>query len=107
MLLAAVPALAAALSGATDYPSSGENDLQAGGGGRCSYQYALHDGKPVVTSATCAISRKDLDQGCDTDVTTRDYARALGAHDGVKDDDAGHILAHRLGGNGREPTNIL
>ena len=31
----------------------------------------------------------------------------LGGHDGVDDDDAGHILAHRLGGSGVEPTNIF
>lgn len=61
---------------------------------------------PVVSSATCTISNDDLDKGCDTDETTRDYARKLGGHDGVDDDDAGHILAHRLGGSGSEPTNI-
>ena len=72
-----------------------------------SYTYDVHDGKPVVVSAHCTISSADLDQGSDTDQTTRDYARALGGHDGVDDDDAGHILAHRLGGNGAAPTNIF
>lgn len=72
-----------------------------------SYDYSDHDGKPVVTTATCTITSMDLDSGCDTDQTTRDYARALGGHDGVDDDDAGHILAHRLGGDGTEPTNIF
>ena len=37
----------------------------------------------------------------------QDYARKLGSHDHVNDDDAGHILAHRLGGDGTEPTNIV
>ena len=71
------------------------------------YDYDTHDGRPVVTSAKCTITSGDLDQGCDTDETTRDYARELGSHDGVDDDDAGHILAHRLGGSGIEPTNIF
>ena len=46
-------------------------------------------------------------QGCATNEETRIYARSLGKHDGVDDDDAGHILAHRLGGSGKEPTNIF
>ena len=89
------------------YPTAGTNELTAGGGGSCTYVYTEHDGSPVVTSASCTITKDDLDRGCDTDQTTRDYARALGGHDGVDDDDAGHILANRLGGNGEEPTNIF
>ena len=92
---------------AADYPTDGDNSLQAGGGGSCNYRYEDHDGSPVVVKATCTISSDDLDQGCDTDDTTRAYARKLGGHDGFDSDDAGHILAHRLGGNGKEPTNIF
>lgn len=99
--------LAAPLAIASALPTPGDNSLTAGGGGKCSYHYVDHGGAPVVVSATCKISEADLDKGCDTNPTTRDYARKLGGHDGVHDDDAGHILAHRLGGSGEEPTNIF
>ena len=48
----------------------------------------------MVTSASCTISKKDLDSGCKTNDATQTYARKLGD----PGDDAGHILAHRLGG---------
>ena len=105
-LLPCAHALAVAKT-TVNYPTDGENDLMAGGGGMCEYDYEDHDGKPVVVTATCTITSSDLDTGCDTDETTRKYARDLGGHDGVDDDDAGHILANRLGGNGEEPTNIF
>merc|ERR1712127_501741 len=87
----------------TVYPKVGTNDLKAGGGGSCTYHYSSHGGTPVVTSASCTISKKDLDAGCKTNAATQTYARKLGD----PGDDAGHILAHRLGGDGTEPTNIV
>ena len=49
----------------------------------------------------------DLDTGSGTSSTTQHYARALGGHDGCDNDDAGHVLAHQLGGCGSCPTNIV
>jgi len=89
------------------YPHTGTNSLEAGGGGKCSYSYSSHAGMPVVTSAHCTITKKDLDQGDEPSSTTQAYARKLGGHDGCNNDDAGHILANRLGGFGTEPTNIM
>ena len=108
LVVALLPcAHALAVAKTVNYPTDGENDLMAGGGGMCEYDYEDHDGKPVVVTASCTITSSDLDTGVDTDETTRKYARDLGGHDGVDDDDAGHILANRLGGNGEEPTNIF
>ena len=54
----------------TDYPTVGKNDLDAGGGGSCTFFYRDHDATPVVDTATCTISEADLDQGCEPDETT-------------------------------------
>ena len=90
-----------------DYPVRGKNELDAGGGGKCTYSYSNeHDGEPVVMSAVCSITSADKDMGTSTDQADRDYTRALGEHDGCVDDDAGHILANRLGGLA-EPTNLF
>ena len=97
----------ATAGGRADYPTDGTNSLAAGGGGPCSYYYTDHDGTPVLTSATCTISSADLDTGSGTSSTTQHYARALGGHDGCDNDDAGHVLAHQLGGCGSCPTNIV
>lgn len=48
----------------------------------------------------------DLDKGSDTTSCTQSYSRTLD-DDGVQDCDAGHILAHRLGGPGNQPINIF
>ena len=104
--VAALPALVSARPANHEYPTRGENELDAGGGGKCTYTYgATHDGAPVVTQAVCSITKADLDKGTSTDQADRDYVRALGEHDGCEDDDAGHILANRLGGLA-EPTNL-
>ena len=97
----------ATVGGRADYPTDGTNSLAAGGGGPCSYYYTDHGGTPVLTSATCTISSADLDTGSGTSSTTQHYARALGGHDGCDNDDAGHVLAHQLGGCGSCPTNIV
>ena len=89
-----------------DYPTSGTNSLEAGGGGKCTYRYATHDSMPVVTSASCKISKADLDTGSEPQPTERDYVHKLGGHDGCTDDDAGHILANQLGGKA-VPTNLF
>ena len=102
-----VMALAAVLTVlGIDYPTSGSNSLSAGGGGTCHYEYSVHSGSPVVTSARCTISTKDLDQGSEPSTTVRAYVRQLGGHDGCDNDDAGHILANRLGGLA-VPTNVF
>ena len=44
--------------------------------------------------------------GTDTTTCTQNYSRSLD-DDGVQDCDAGHILAHRLGGPGNQPINIF
>ena len=91
---------------ATVYPHSGANSFPAGGGGKCSYEYATHDGAAVVTSASCSITAADLNTGTEPGTTARAYVRKLGGHDGCDNDDAGHILANRLGGKA-EPTNLF
>lgn len=60
----------------------------------------------MVTSASVTITKANLDKGSDTTSCTQDYSRSLD-DDGVKDCDAGHILAHRLGGPGNQPINIF
>ena len=81
------------------YPTPGTNDLRAGGGGPCTYTYLNHRGTPVVSAAHCVVSFADMDKGSETTPTTRQYARDLGGPEGTQDD-AGHILAHQLGGCG-------
>eukprot|EP00658_Telonema_sp_P-2_P044984 TRINITY_DN3288_c0_g1_i4.p1 TRINITY_DN3288_c0_g1~~TRINITY_DN3288_c0_g1_i4.p1 ORF type:complete len:199 (-),score=44.61 TRINITY_DN3288_c0_g1_i4:346-942(-) len=107
LLLPIADGLPTNLTATTDYPHSGSNSLKAGGGGACVYYYVDHDSTPVVTSAHCTITSKDLDKGDEPSATTQAYARKLGSHDGCDNDDAGHILANRLGGLGTEPTNIM
>ena len=86
-------------------PAQGNNILTEGGGGYGSYYYATHDTLPVVISAAATITRKDLDQGTGTTSCTQQYARML--DDENLSCDAGHILAHRLGGPGNQPINIF
>ena len=88
------------------YPHDGTNTQAPGGGGSCSYEYTDHGGSPVVESASCHISTSDLNTGTEPDDADRTYVRALGGHDGCSNDDAGHILANRLGGKAL-PTNLF
>jgi hypothetical protein len=61
-----------------------------------------------VTKASCVITARDLKaEGDEPDAGTQSYARSLGGHDGCHNDDAGHILANRLGGYGTDPINIM
>ncbi len=60
----------------------------------------------MVSTVSITISSKDLDTGTDTTSCTQTYSRNLD-DDGVQDCDAGHILAHRLGGLGNQPINIF
>jgi hypothetical protein len=87
-------------------PVAGYNYLTEGGGAVGTYYYVLHNNYPVVSSASVTITKSDLDKGSDTTSCTQDYSRSLD-DDGVKDCDAGHILAHRLGGPGNQPINIF
>ena len=102
----ALVALAETGPSTSSRPSAGNNELRAGGGGTCNYRYTEHDGTPVVTSASCDISPKDLGTGTEPTYIGRDYVRQLGSHDGCDDDDAGHILANHLGGKA-VPTNLF
>ena len=77
-----------------------------GGGAVGTYSYVTHSGKAVVSSASITITAANLDKGTDTTSCTQDYSRSLD-DDGVKDCDAGHILANRLGGLGNQPINIF
>lgn len=87
-------------------PISGANYLTEGGGGTGTYYYSLHNNIPVITSAHVRISISNMDKGSDTTSCTQNYARSLD-DDGIQDCDAGHILAHRLGGPGNQPINIF
>jgi len=87
-------------------PVAGNNYLTEGGGAVGTYVYVTHNGHAVVSSVSVTITPKDLDHGSDTTSCTQDYSRSLD-DDGVKDCDAGHILAHRLGGPGNQPINIF
>jgi ribonuclease T2 len=87
-------------------PINGYNYLTTGGGAIGKYYYSTHNGYPVVTSASITITASNLDTGTDTTSCTQDYSRMLD-DDGVKDCDAGHILANRLGGPGNQPINIF
>jgi len=81
-------------------------NLRLGGGGTGTYTYETHGSYPVVKSASVTITKSNLDMGSDTTSCTQDYSRNLD-DDGIKDCDAGHILAHRLGGPGNQPINIF
>jgi hypothetical protein len=83
-------------------PSVGSNTLSLKGGGSAMYKYASHGGTPVVVSATAKISPADLDTGSEPGDTAREYVRNIGEDH----DDAGHILANRLGGPA-VPTNLF
>lgn len=87
-------------------PVEGVNELSAGGGSVGKYVYVLHGDTPVVSSASITITAADLGTGTDTTSCTQDYSRSLD-DDGVKDCDAGHILANHLGGQGNQPINIF
>ena len=87
-------------------PIVGANYLTEGGGGTGTYYYSLHNNIPVVTSASVRITKSNMDKGSDTTSCTQSYSRMLD-DDGIQDCDAGHILAHRLGGPGNQPINIF
>lgn len=81
-------------------------NIFVGGGAKGTYLYVFHNNQAVVSSASVTITMADLDKGTDTTSCTQSYSRMLD-DDGVKDCDAGHILAHRLGGPGNQPINIF
>lgn len=88
-------------------PEDGANYLDEGGGSIGTYYYAPNaNGIEVVRSAKVTITKANLDQGTGTTKCTQDYSRTLD-DDGVEDCDAGHILAHSLGGPGNQPINIF
>lgn len=87
-------------------PAIGTNYLTEGGEGVGTYYYSFHNNIPVITSAFVIISINNMDKGTDTTTCTQNYARYLD-DDGIQDCDAGHILAHRLGGPGNQPINIF
>jgi hypothetical protein len=87
-------------------PVVGANYLNIGGGGTGTYYYELHNSIPVVKSASVRLTINNMDKGTDTTSCTQAYSRSLD-DDGVVDCDAGHILAHRLGGPGNQPINIF
>jgi hypothetical protein len=87
-------------------PIAGSNALTEGGGAKATYHYVSHNNIAVVSSASVTISMVDLDKGSETTSCTQSYSRTLD-DDGVQDCDAGHILAHRLGGPGNQPINIF
>jgi len=80
------------------FPVQGINIFQ-----NMQYNYGTAGGKLRVEAAHGIVIGSNLDTGTDTDVTTRDYAHSLG----LTTDDAGHILADRLGGSGKDPVNIF
>lgn len=87
-------------------PTNGVNYITIQSGAIGKYHYTTHNGYEVITSASITITSANLDTGTDTTSCTQDYARMLD-DDGSKDCDAGHILAHRLGGPGNQPVNIF
>jgi hypothetical protein len=88
-------------------PENGQNTIQMGGGtAKITYEYKTHGEYPVIIAAQGVITPLDLDHGTDTTSCTQKYSRILD-DDGIKDCDAGHILANRLGGYGNEPLNIF
>jgi len=87
-------------------PVTGANKLEVGGGTIGTYNYAMHNGHAVVTSAHVPLKKSDINLGSETTSCTQAYSRTLD-DDGVEDCDAGHILAHHLGGPGNQPINIF
>ena len=86
-------------------PVEGNNTITEGGGGEGYYYYTMHQEYPVVVKANTMITINNLDQGTSTTSCTQQYARML--DDENLNCDAGHILAHRLGGPGNQPINIF
>lgn len=86
-------------------PINGENKLIEGINGKGIYYYENHNDQPVVKRAFATITNHDLDKGTGTTSCTQSYSRML--DDENADCDAGHILAHRLGGPGNQPINIF
>jgi hypothetical protein len=70
------------------------------------YHYVTHDSILVVYTASVTITKDVIDHGSDTTSCTQEYSRDLD-DDGTVNCDAGHILAHRLGGPGNQPINIF
>ena len=88
-------------------PELGLNTLTMGNGGSvANYTYVLHNTTIVVANASAHVTFASLNHGTDTVQCVRDYVRAMD-DDGIKDCDAGHILANRLGGYGDEPLNLF
>jgi hypothetical protein len=86
-------------------PIVGENTLIEGIAGKGVYYYKNHNIQPVVSHAYATITNHDLDHGSGTTSCTQEYSRML--DDENLECDAGHILAHRLGGPGNQPINIF
>eukprot|EP01033_Poteriospumella_lacustris_P016015 gene16015-11462_t len=113
LLVAVILAVAAAQFNATTCvcttvpcPVAGNNYLSEGGGAKATYYYVSHNNIAVVSTASVTITINDLDMGSETTSCTQSYSRTLD-DDGVQNCDAGHILAHRLGGPGNQPINIF
>jgi hypothetical protein len=88
-------------------PQEGINNIIMGNGhAKMEYNYILQNDIPVVSLANGILDPQSLDNGSETTTCTRKYARML-EDDGADNCDAGHILAHRLGGYGNEPLNIF
>jgi len=81
-----------------EYPKVGINVL-----GNSQYIYAAVGSKVRVSTANSIVTKANLDTGSDTTQTTRDWAHSQG----LPNDDAGHILANRMGGSGKDPVNIF
>jgi hypothetical protein len=86
-------------------PIVGANELLEGTSGKGTYYYINNNDQPIVSYAYATITNHDLDNGSGTTSCTQDYSRML--DDENLDCDAGHILAHRLGGPGNQPINIF
>jgi len=89
-------------------PVEGENlQIVGAANNTATYTYKLNENDiPVVKSATVKITKDDLGMGSGTTSCTTSYARAM-EDDGLDNVDAGHILAHNLGGPGNAPNNIF
>lgn len=88
-------------------PQEGSNLIVMGNGSAIiEYVYSLHKENEVVISAQGTLTPDALDHGSGTTSCTQTYSRML-EDDGEQDCDAGHILAHRLGGYGNLPVNIF
>ena len=86
-------------------PIIGENTLVEGLSGKGIYYYENHTDQPVVKYTYATITNEDIDHGSETTSCTQEYSRML--DDENLECDAGHILAHRLGGPGNQPINIF